>query len=98
MALSLFMAAVILDRPVAPAIEAVETSAETPAESRLRKAISALKPTSLLRVRCQLYLAILTHDEALLAELSALFASWRKAPLSVKQRALIEEYSLLTEK
>ena len=98
LALSLFMAAVILDRPVAPAIEAVETSAETPAESRLRKAISALKPTSLLRVRCQLYLAILTHDEALLAELSALFASWRKAPLSVKQRALIEEYSLLTEK
>ena len=98
LALPLFMAAVILDKPVAPVVETVETSAETPAESRLRKAISALKPTSLLRVRCQLYLAVLTHDEALLAELSALFASWRKAPLSVKQRALIEEYSFLTSK
>ena len=100
LALPLYLASVILDKPVGGAGGTAEAG-ETPvgiAQARLQKAIGALKPSSLLRVRCQLYLAILTHDEALLAELSALFASWRKAPLSVKQRALLEEYSLLTEK
>lgn len=84
LALPLFMAAVMLEEGLPEA------------QSRLQKAVQALKPTSLLRVRSQLYLAILSHDSALLAELSALFASWRKAPLSIKQRALLEEYSLLT--
>lgn len=64
-------------------------------EPRLRKAISALKLNSLLRIRCQLYLAVLSHDSALLSELDALFASWRQAPLSSNQRAILEEYSIL---
>lgn len=64
-------------------------------ESRLRKAISALKDSSLLKVRCQLYLAVLSHDEALLQQLQDLFATWRKSPLSPNQRTLIDEYSLL---
>ena len=86
LALPLFMAAVMLEEGL------------DEAQTRLQRAVQALKPTSLLRLRSQLYLAVLTHDSALLAELEALFASWRKAPLSIKQRALLEEYSLLTSK
>ena len=83
LALPLYMAAIKFD------------SAVSTAESRLRIAISALKDSSLLKVRCQLYLAILSKDEALLQQLQDLFATWRKSPLSSNQRALIEEYSLL---
>lgn len=83
LALPLYMAAIKFD------------SAVTTAESRLRIAISALKDSSLLKVRCQLYLAILSKDEVLLQQLQDLFATWRKSPLSSNQRALIEEYSLL---
>lgn len=83
LALPLYMATIQLDSDV------------DAAESRLRKAISALKDSSLLKVRCQLYLAILSHDEALLQQLQSLFATWRKSPLSPNQRSLIEEYSLL---
>ena len=67
----------------------------TQAESRLRKAIAALKPSSLLRAKCQLYLGVLSHDEALLQQLQTLFATWRKSPLSPNQRTLIDEYALL---
>ena len=67
----------------------------TQAESRLRKAIAALKPSSFLRTKCQLYLGVLSHDEALLQQLQALFATWRKSPLSPNQRTLIDEYTLL---
>ena len=75
---------------------AVKSDSDVPtAESRLRKAIAALKDSSLLKVRCQLYLAVLSHDEALLQQLQALFATWRKSPLSPNQRTLIDEYSLL---
>ena len=83
LALPLYMAAVKSD-------SAVEI-----AESRLRKAIAALKDSSLLKVRCQLYLAVLSHDEALQQQLQALFATWRKSPLSPNQRTLIDEYALL---
>ena len=84
LALPLYMAAIKFD------------SAVTTAESRLRIAISALKDSSLLKVRCQLYLAILSKDETLLQQLQDLFATWRKSPLSPNQRGLIDEYSLLT--
>lgn len=84
LALPLYMAAIKFD------------SAVTTAESRLRIAISALKDSSLLKVRCQLYLAILSKDEALLQQLQDLFATWRKSPISPNQRGLIDEYSLLT--
>lgn len=83
LALPLYMAAIKFD------------SAVSTAESRLRIAISALKDSSLLKVRCQLYLAILSKDEVLLQQLQDLFTTWRKSPLSSNQRALIEEYSLL---
>ena len=83
LALPLYMASVKLDA-------GVET-----AESRLRKAVTSLKDSSLLKIRCQLYLAILSHDEALLQQLQALFDTWRKSPLSSNQRALLEEFSLL---
>ena len=84
LALPLYMAAIKFD------------SAVTTAESRLRIAISALKDSSLLKVRCQLYLAILSKDETLLQQLQDLFATWRKSPLSPNRRGLIDEYSLLT--
>lgn len=67
----------------------------TQAESRLRKAIAALKPSSFLRAKCQLYLGVLSRDEALLQQLQTLFATWRKSPLSPNQRTLIDEYALL---
>jgi hypothetical protein len=83
LALPLYLASVILEDEV------------DEAEARLRKAVAALKDNSLLKVRCQLYLAVLSHDSALLSELDALFASWRQAPLSSNQRAILEEYSIL---
>lgn len=95
LALPLYLASVILDDGAGGTAEAGAPIGI--AQARLQKAIQALKPTSLLRVRCQLYLAILSHDSALLSELSSLFASWRKSPLSLKQRALLEEYSILTK-
>ena len=71
-------------------------SPKSPAESRLRKAILALKPSSLLRAKCLLYLSVLSKDPVLLDELNALFATWRKSPLSPHQRSLLEEFSFLT--
>lgn len=68
------------------------------AEGRLRKAIEALKDSSLLKVRCQMYLAVLTHDTALLDQIQALFAEWRKSPLSSKQRCILEEFALFSNK
>ena len=86
LALPLYMAAVKMS----------DVPSVTSAEERLRKAIAALKPSSLLRVKCQLYLAVLSKDPSLLEEVQGLFAVWRKAPLSSNQRALIEEFALLT--
>lgn len=69
-----------------------------PSEERLRKAVEKLKGSSLLRVKCQMYLAVLAHDGALLQQVQAVFADWHKAALSVNQRALIDEFDLLTSK
>ena len=79
-----------------PDPSAKSPSAISPAESRLRKAILALKPSSLLRAKCLLYLSVLSKDPVLLDELNALFATWRKSPLSPHQRSLLEEFSFLT--
>jgi len=89
LALPLFMASCLMQE--------AESSAEA-SEARLRAAIAALKPTSLLRAKCQLYLAILSHDEALKSDLESLFATWRKSPLSPHQRSLLEEFSFLITK
>lgn len=69
-----------------------------PGEERLRKAVEKLKGSSLLRVKCQMYLAVLAHDKVLLQQVQAVFADWHKAALSVNQRALIDEFDLLTSK
>lgn len=63
------------------------------AQQRLEQAIAKLKPTSLLRVKAQMYLAILSHNDELLHQVQSLFAEWRKGSLSANQRSLVEEYS-----
>ena len=100
LALPLYMASMVTPGSGICAAHSVGTQVPDPSvtsvtESRLRKAVSALKDSSLLKARCQLYLAILSKDEVLLQQLQDLFATWRKSPLSSNQRALIEEYSLL---
>jgi hypothetical protein len=103
LALPLYMAAVKSDsvtmgsgtNAAHPMGTVVPDPSVTQAESRLRKAIAALKPSSFLRAKCQLYLGVLSHDEALLLQLQTLFATWRKSPLSPNQRTLIDEYALL---
>ena len=86
LALPLYLASVILE------------DGQDEAEARLRKAVAALKDNSLLKVRCQMYLAILAKDSALKEALESIMASWRREPLSLKQRAIIEEYELLRER
>lgn len=88
-------------QPLRGSAEGPDPSAKSPSaislsESRLRKAILALKPSSLLRAKCLLYLSVLSKDPVLLDELNALFATWRKSPLSPHQRSLLEEFSFLT--
>ena len=84
--LPLYLASVVLEADV----ESVET--------RLKKAISALKDSSLLKVRCQLYLAILSHDTPLLQQVESKLADLRKSPLSPAQRSLLDEYALCVKK
>ncbi len=76
--------------------EGPDPSPKSPAETRPRKPILPLKPSSLLRAKCLLYLSVLSKDPVLLDELNALFATWRKSPLSPHQRSLLEEFSFLT--
>ena len=89
LALPLYMAAVKLKK---------DTEVPDPflssAEARLRKAIEGLKPSSLLRTKCLMYLAVLSKDSVVLRQLQSLFALWRKSPLSSNQRALLEKYDL----
>lgn len=80
LALPLYMASVKLQQDVPPA------------EQRLRKAISNLQATSLLKLRCQLYIAILSHDAELKANVETTFSNWKNSKLSPKQRDLISEY------
>ena len=79
-------------------VTAVPVPSVTLAEARLRKAIEALKPSSLLRAKCLMYLAVLSNDADDLQQLQALFALWRKAPLSSNQRVLLEEYEFCVKK
>ena len=83
LALPLFMASVVLEEDLSAP------------QARLQKAISGLKPTSLLRVKCLIYLSVLSHDPVLASELSALFTAWRRSPLSANQRSLLDEFTRL---
>lgn len=65
------------------------------AESRLRTAISKLQDSSLLKLRCQMYLAKLSGDESLQQLLSDRITAIKSSSLSIKQRVLLEEYDFL---
>ena len=85
LALPLYMASVILE-------DGLEE-----AEARLRKAVAGLKDNSLLRIRCQIYLAVLAKDSTLLQQVESVLADWRTKPLSHNQRSVLDEYTLLIQ-
>ncbi len=62
------------------------------ASERLLAAADALKPSSLLRLRLQLYYAALAPDARLKATLSDKLNDWLKSPLSEQQRRFKEEW------
>ena len=80
LALPLYMASVKLQQDIPPY------------EHRLRQAIDHLQPTSLLKWKALMYLAVLSHDDEAKANVESTFANWKKSKLSSKQRDLIEEY------
>lgn len=102
LALPLYLAAVKLSLGSGPgdrlSVGPDPSDSLSSAEARLRKAIAALKPSSLLRARCLLYLAVLSKDPALLDELQSLFALWRQSSLSSNQRSLLEEWNILSNR
>ena len=65
------------------------------ATQRLLSAINSLKATSLLRLRLQLYYALLNPDASLLESVKTRVEEWKKAPLSNQQRLFKEELSQL---
>ena len=82
LALAMFLAAVKLDMDVEGA------------KGRLLRAIDRLQSTSLLRFRMRMYLAKLTNDEQLTAEITRSIDQWRTAS-SIRQRIVMEEYEQL---
>lgn len=80
LALPLYLSAVILQQNV------------DLSEARLRKALAKLQDSSLLKLRAQMYLAVLSHDEALRQEVEERLSSWKGQKLSLRQRVLLEEY------
>lgn len=86
LALPLYMASVKLQQNV-------EQS-----EQRLQFAIAKLQATSLLKQRCNMFLAILSKNDEALANVESTFANWKKSKLSNNQRGLLDEYETLLEK
>jgi hypothetical protein len=84
LALALFLSAVLLDSDVAASAE------------RVRRAIDALKPTSLLRMRLQLYLARLTDDDDTLRDLLQQTHHWNRLRLSARQKAILDDVRLVS--
>lgn len=83
LALPLYLAAFKLQQDLAPA------------EQRLRKAMDRLQNTSLLKLRCQMYLSVLAKDHELLAQVQERIEAIKAQKLSIKQRFLLEEFELL---
>lgn len=83
LALPLYMAAYKLQQEVEPA------------EQRLRTAIEKLQNTSLLKLRCQIYLAKFSNDEAIRQLVDDKITSMRSSKLSDNQRSLLDEYQLV---
>lgn len=86
LALPLYMASVKLQQNV-------EQS-----EQRLQFAIAKLQATSLLKQRCNMFLAILSKNDEALANVESTFANWKKSKLSNNQHDLLDEYETLLEK
>lgn len=63
------------------------------ATERLTTAIDALKDTSLLRLRLQLYYAVLAPDTQLQSAIVEKLKIWMKSPLSEQQRRFKEEWN-----
>jgi transcription antitermination factor NusG len=80
--------------PVYIATKALELDANE-ATQRLLSAINSLKATSLLRLRLQLYYALLNPDASVLESVKTRVEEWKKAPLSNQQRLFKEELSQL---
>jgi hypothetical protein len=68
------------------------------AEARLRKAIDRLQDTSLLKVRAQMYLAVLSKDEKLFALVQERINAIKAQKLSMKQKLLLEDFESLSPK
>lgn len=86
LALPLYLAAFKLQQDLAPA------------EQRLRKAMDRLQNTSLLKLRCQMYLSVLAKDHELLAQVQERLEAIKAQKLSIKQRFLLEEFEFLKPK
>lgn len=68
------------------------------AETRLRKAIDHLQDTSLLKLRAQMYLAVLSKDKKLFALVQERMDAIKAQKLSMKQRLLLEDFESLSSK
>ena len=68
------------------------------AEARLRMAIDRLQDTSLLKLRAQMYLAVLSKDEKLFALVQERMDAIKAQKLSMKQRLLLEDFESLSSK
>ena len=68
------------------------------AEARLRMAIDRLQDTSLLKLRAQMYLAVLSKDKKLFALVQERMDAIRAQKLSMKQRLLLEDFESLSSK
>jgi transcription antitermination factor NusG len=64
-------------------------------EQRLHTAIDKLQPTSLLKLRCQMYLAHFSGDADLQIFVEDRIATIKSQPLSINQRLLLEEFESL---
>ena len=64
-------------------------------EQRLRAAIEKLQHTSLLKLRAQMYVAVLSGDSDLKAVVQKRFEAMKSQSLSIKQRVLLEEFETL---
>ena len=68
------------------------------AETRLRMAIDRLQDTSLLKLRAQMYLAVLSKDKKLFALVQERMDAIKAQKLSMKQRLLLEDFESLSSK
>ena len=80
--------------PVYMATKALDLDDNT-ATLRLLSAVNALKETSMLRLRLQLYYALLSPNAELLETIKTQVEKWKQAPLSEQQRLFKDELSQL---